>query len=133
MLKIDRNAKGFKRIQTMAAACFRSEESIGSLAAIEFGGHANITASGFIVRTLYKGGNKPINENLLLKALNQGKVFMPQLNISNLLVELHVDGVAHPTKKGYVLTDSMMELIGEYMVPVEPAVSASAEVKDASE
>jgi hypothetical protein len=118
----------------MAAACFRSDESIYS--GVEKGNpatHANITASGFIVRTLYKGENKPINENLLLKIVRENNVFMPQLNISNLLVELHVDGVAHPTKKGYVLTDSMMELIGEYLLPVEPAVSASAEVKDVSE
>lgn len=118
----------------MAAACFRSEESV--MSGVEQGNpatHANITASGFIVRTLYKGSNKPINENLLLKAMRESNVFMPQLNISNLLVDLHIDGVAHPTKKGYVLTDSMMELIGEYLLPVDPAVSASAEVKDASE
>lgn len=124
MLKIDRNAKGFKRIQTMAAACFRSEESIGTIEA-GYGGHANITASGFIVRTLYKGENKPINENLMLKAINQGKVFMPQQNIAELLVELQMSGVAYPTAKGYILTDSMMELIGEYTKP--------AEAKDVSE
>lgn len=118
----------------MAAACFRSEESV--MSGVEKGNpatHANITASGFIVRTLYKGENKPINENLLLKAMRENNVFMPQLNISNLLVDLHVDGVAHPTKKGYVLTDSMLELLAEYAAPVQPATSASAEVKDVSE
>lgn len=125
MLKIDRNAKGFKRIQTMAAACFRSEESIGTIEA-GYGGHANITASGFIVRSLYKGENKPINENLLLKALNTNKVFMPQQNISTLLTELLIDGVVDPTNKGYILTDSMMELIGEYTKPVEGADAQQA-------
>lgn len=93
--------------------------------------HANITASGFIVRTLYLSGNKPINENLLLKKVREAHVFMPQLNISNLLVDLLLEGVATRHKgKGWWLTDSMMELIGEY---VTPPVSASAEVKDASE
>ncbi|BDD79413.1 hypothetical protein [Burkholderia phage FLC8] len=117
----------------MAAACFRSKESVETKTIEGYGGHANITASGFIVRTLYLGENKPINENLLLKKMREANVFMPQMNISNLLVDLHVDGVAHPTKKGYVLTDSMMELISEYLTPPEPVVSASAEVKDASE
>lgn len=104
--------------------------------------HANITASSFIVRTLYKGDNRPINENLLLKVMRENNVFMPQLNISNLLVDLHIDGVAHPTKKGYVLTDSMMELIGEYVAASEGLrqsdlssihISASAQVRDVSE
>lgn len=117
----------------MAAACFRSKESVETKTIEGYGGHANITASGFIVRTLYLGENKPINENLLLKKMREANVFMPQMNISNLLVDLHVDGVAHPTKKGYVLTDSMMELIAEYVTPSTLPVSASAEVKDASE
>lgn len=120
MLKIDRNAKGFKRIQTMAAACFRSEESIGVIEK-GYGGHPNITASAFIVRTLYKGENKPINENLLLKAIRTASVFMPQSTIADLVLELHVAGVATPTAKGYILTPSMMELIGEYTAPTEGA------------
>jgi hypothetical protein len=118
MLKIDRNAKGFKRIQSMAAACFRSEESVGTNIK-EYGVHANITASGFVVRTLYLGSNQPINENRLLKEINKAKVFMPQQNIATLLVEMQASGVAYPTDKGYMLTDSMMELIGEYTKPAE--------------
>lgn len=116
MLKIDRNGKGFRRIQSMAATCFRSKESLDLNSPY---GNADVTASGFVVRTLYEGNNAPINENLLLKALRTNKVFMPQLNINSLLLELHVSGVVHPTNKGYVLTDSMMELIGEYLLPKE--------------
>jgi len=116
MLKIDRNDKGFRRIQSMAATCFRSKESLDLNSPY---GMANVTASGFVVRTLYEGKNTPINENRLLKALRNNKVFMPQSNISELLLELHVSGVVHPMAKGYVLTDSMMELIGEYLLPKE--------------
>lgn len=116
MLKIDRNGKDFRRVQSMAATCFRSKES---LELNNPNGLANVTASGFVVRTLYEGSNAPINENLLLKALRTNKVFMPQPNISNLLIDLHVLGVVHPMAKGYVLTDSMMKLIGEYLLPKE--------------
>ncbi|BAS04920.1 hypothetical protein [Ralstonia phage RSF1] len=123
MLKIDKNGKGFRRIQSMAMACFKSEESIAENLHLP-DGHANITVSGFVVRTLYKNDNGPINENLMLKKVREGRVYMPYENIKDVMLQLHVSGVVHPTNKGYVLTDSMMEIIVEFSKPKEETDNA---------